>query len=494
MAGMPGMPGASGQPAGKPKSLKEQAMDAFLSGNDDKGFELLNTYYAMIPTAGEELAEKMAWNPGLRRPALGPRFAFGATYNAPSEFKDSPQPIGSEEAEAALEEAQAGSGEGSGGRKSKRRRGGGGVANADPAAAMPAMAMPAMGGMPGMGGDAAQINVADEELGFYTGEFGTAMLDALKAKFSAGDYGLVLQDLVVAAEGPGKKKQNQAGDPAMAAMPGMAAMPMPGIAGPGANPAGENAEAEEDAAQPLAPAIAWVGTSKNKDELIKRATRANADVLIVYEVVIRPATATKFINNNTKLRITSIKKGSDKEEVIFNSAQLNNRTVIEQRKKGQGEDPVEREINKAIAALDAKYTAAPLPEAVTAERAVARIESLVAASPEDPLAVLVEARFYAEKGLLRQDELQKYGMQLLGEEKYAQMLGEMPGAGAGQMVGSAVSLSGLIGLMRGVNDATDAAEDAASGKTPPAAKGGSFGGLLPFGLGGPTAPPPAATP
>lgn len=497
IAGMPGMPTAGAEPGGKPKSLKEQALDEFIRGNDDKGFELLHTYYAMIPSAGEELAEKMAWNPGLRRPALGPRFAFGAIYNAPSDFEDSPQPVGSDEAEEALEAAQEGSGEGSGGRKSRRGKRGGG-ANADPGAAMPAMpAMDAMAGMPGMGGGAVQKDVASEQLDFYTGEFGTAMLDALKARFSSGDYGLVLQDLVVAAEGPGKKKPNQAnvGMAGIAGVPGMAAMPMPGIGGADANPAGENAEAEEGDAQPLGPAIAWVGTAKNRDELIKRATRADADVLILYEVSIRPATATKFVNNSTKLRIGAIKRGSDKEELIFNSALLNNRTVIEHRKKGQGEDPVEREINKAIAALDAKYTTTPLPDAITAERAVARIEALVAANPDDPLPVMVEARFYAEKGLLRQDELMKYGSQLLGEERYAEMLGEMPGAGAGQLVGSAVSLSGLIGLMRGVNDATEAAGDAASGKAPAGGKaGGGLGGLLPFNLGGQPAAEAAAGP
>jgi hypothetical protein len=78
--------------AAPPKSLREQAIEAFKRGDDPTGFQLLYTHFAIMPGAGEELAEKMAWNPGLRRPALGPRFAVGAIYNPPDDFEDSPSP------------------------------------------------------------------------------------------------------------------------------------------------------------------------------------------------------------------------------------------------------------------------------------------------------------------------------------------------------------------------------------------------------------------
>jgi hypothetical protein len=235
--------------------------------------------------------------------------------------------------------------------------------------------------------------------------------------------------------------------------------------------------------------VIWLGTGRSKEELLRTATRAHADVLVAFEITIRPAKTNVFVNNTTKVRVCGVKK----DELIINTSGLNNRDVILAREKGlKGDDPVEKEVSRVIEALDKTYTTSELPGAVTPERALARVQALVAERPDDPLAVVVETRFYAEKGLLKQADVLDIAVQALGEEKFAELLGNLPGAGAGQLIGGSVGLGGLLDLMRGVNSA----KDAAKGSGAPNGSGGGLSGLLPFGLPlpGAAAPRPAGTP
>jgi len=72
-------------------------------------------------------------------------------------------------------------------------------------------------------------------------------------------------------------------------------------------------------------------------------------------------------------------------------------------------------------AVDKVLKPTPLPEAVTAERAKKRIADLVAAKPDEPLPVLVEARYYLTKGLLGQDDYVETAKSLLGEDGFAKL-------------------------------------------------------------------------
>ena len=83
--------------------------------------------------------------------------------------------------------------------------------------------------------------------------------------------------------------------------------------------------------------------------------------------------------------------------------------------------PELREILKMLDAVDKALKPTPLPDAVTAERAKKRITDLIAAKPEEPLPVLVEARFYMVKGLLPQNEFIEAAKALLGEEGFTKL-------------------------------------------------------------------------
>jgi hypothetical protein len=131
--------------------------------------------------------------------------------------------------------------------------------------------------------------------------------------------------------------------------------------------------------------------------------------------------------------------------------------VMQGREKGQKtDDPVDKEVGRALEALDKACKPAPLPKQVTAELAKSRIAGLIAEKPADPLPVLLETRFYVTKGLLTDNDMQQAAVSLLGEIEYAQLIASSPDGEMTQAIGSAISLPGMIELMRGVNTATGA--------------------------------------
>jgi hypothetical protein len=125
-------------------------------------------------------------------------------------------------------------------------------------------------------------------------------------------------------------------------------------------------------------------------------------------------------NNRLVLRVFTAKNNKPIPNYVPEA--LVNLDVEKWRQKNErGIDPVEREVLKAIEALDAVLKPVPLPEALTAERVKKRIDDLVAEKPTEPLPVLVEARFYAAKGLLPEAEVAKAAVALLGEANFARL-------------------------------------------------------------------------
>jgi hypothetical protein len=425
----------------------------------------------------------MAWIPGLRRPALGPRIALAAFYDKPPrDFEGSPMPIGSSELATLVQNAQ----QNQGGNDGNRRRPKGGNIGAGDGAAPPAA-----GGEFG----AAPEGTGKGDLFFHTGELGSKLLEALEQRMASGDWGPMLKDISEEVSRPATPDDpnNPGGDPNAGGDAGGIARI--GGGGPGGVPAagGEHGEGAVAAGvQPLALGVVWLGKVTTKEEAARLAESAGADILVTYEIVVRvpPRSDVKFVNNTTTIRITPVVKG----EPIFNSDKLVNLTVVQAQGKvrdtGKGEDPVEKEVKRAIEALDKVCATAPLPAGVTSAAVKNRIATKIAERPANPLPVVVEARYYVAKGLLTEDELHAAAISLMGEAEFSRLIAKSPDAGMGQALGSALSLPGVMNMVRGVNLATGAA---GGGRRRPAATPGSdpggegqpaprrgLRGLLPF--------------
>jgi hypothetical protein len=415
--------GTPREPA-KPKTLRDQAIAAFSEGDDAQARRLLNAHFVVVPAAKDELAKKMAWFPGLARPALGPRIGIAVQYSdASRDFRGNPMPIGSAELTSAVQ--QAGSAGDSGGespRRSRRSRdsGGGGGGDSSLGSGNPSPAAETIASASGM-----------EQLRFYTGEFGEILLETLQERFTAGEYGAVPKELLEEAS----RRRRESEDPNNPGDPGSSlSTPDAGLASPqpeGATPGSARARrrtaktASQDSAsaaehvKQLTPGILWLGKADERDQVTKRAEVAGVDILAVFEISV--AVRGDFARNTTKLRLLSMKQGYP-VVADHKGEPLVNLTVEQWRQKEQkGADPVDREVDKAIEALDKVLKPAPLPEALTAERAKKRIADLVAQKPDDPLPVLVEARFYVSKGLLPEDDFKSSAIALLGQSGYAEL-------------------------------------------------------------------------
>jgi hypothetical protein len=472
--GVPGGIGGSfaGVEAAEP-TLRDQAIDAFRGGNEKEAFRLLHTYFAFSPDGANELREKMAWMPGLRRPALGPRIGIAAIYvNAstlPRDFDESPQPIGSSELTTAMADFGKAAEErrnASGGEEPRRR-------------GRPAPEASAESPMPELGTDGGRQSGAAGQLEYYTGEFGTKLLDRLKQKIESGEYGAIYKDLAGEAA-PRRSGDPNNPDPNLSSAGGEGS----GSTGQfgsqdGGQPGGRengrggaNGAGGEEAANQLALGVVWLGKFNTRDELNKALQSDNIDLLVVYDLTLQPGKNTSFVNNKTKIRITPA-KSNRREEMLFNSTLLENRLVMQAREKGiKGDDPVDKEVKGAIEALDKSCKPEPLPAALTAEVAKRRVAALIAEKPADPLSVLVEVRLYVAKGLLSESDFEAAAVSLLGEAEYGKLLASAQGAEMGQWSG----LSAVLEVLHGLNDASSAMPAASGPAATPGAKGGKAGG------------------
>jgi hypothetical protein len=415
---------ASGQPQAKPKTLKERSLIAFHDGKEDEAFQLLSTHYVLSPDGGAELAERMQWIPQLRRPALAPRIGVVVKYKVtPPTWDGDPQPIGSEAGLKAFADATSkrddgrGSGDnpsGSGNQEGsgrRRRRPAGAEGGENPKPASP----------------------AEEDFIFFTGEFGAKMLAALRVKIAEGVFGQSLKEAGQALV-----------DPADPNNPSEGSYQNPSGTGEGQRPDGFAVEGQ------LTPGVTYLGMFEDDKELAETIQDSPVDVILEYDVAVRASMKSPIVNNDTKLRIVMAKK----PEILFNSAQLNNRTVLMEREKGtRSEDPVDKEVGRAMAVLEEKFKLVPLPPALTSEVALKRIGDLAKEKPEDPLPMLLEARYYVAKDLMTQDDLMALVVAGVGEEKIADIMSVLEGADLKLLLGKASEDPELAKLLEGQDPA-----------------------------------------
>jgi hypothetical protein len=298
--------------------------------------------------------------------------------------------------------------------------------------------------------DSMSNSSGSEQLSFYTGELGEKLLDAIEERFETGEYGPVVQDILreAATGGAGQTRRGrrgadggQPGEPAFGgeSADGAEIDPQTGerrggskarSALDGVHDSGEKrrwtsrAVAEElktvEQLKQISPCVWWLGKEHSRDEIMKRAEMGAIDVLAIFEMTVREARTGNLVNSSTRLRLIMTK--GNKAVPGFSPEALVNITVEQWRQKEEkGLDPVDKEVTKAIEALDTVLKPTALPEALTAERAKKRIDDLVAEKPADPLPAIVEARFYAAKGLIKEQDFLEAAYTLLGKNGFAQM-------------------------------------------------------------------------
>ena len=435
--GNPGDLNPDGTPRVKRVKTYSERMDETLAkGEEEEWLRMARTNFIANPASWENgLKKYMGWVPALRRPALGPRFGVVVHYaNAGTLPKDfdleaSPQPIGSEALKTAMAAFGQAAAERSGEKGESRRK------NKAPQAE----AAPPPSENPGNPEDAKAGGPGRAQLVHHTGEFGTKFMDQLRARIDAGEYGLFYKE---AAESQAKLKRDP-NDPNQ-----QQPADMPADSPPGEGDSAEKVAAKKGAAQPsrLGMAIVWLGRANSKEELEKLTENANVDLLLTFEIRLRPTKTGTFVDNITKLVVSNPKPKKDETPLVA-SAGLENREVMQAREKTQKEDAVDKEVKRTIEALDKVCKPMPLPEALTAEVIQRRVAALVAEKPADPLPILLELRFYACKNLLTEEEMTAAATALMGETEYARMIATFPAGGAS----AAFGFPSLLHVLHGVS-------------------------------------------
>jgi len=422
---------------------------------------LLSAHYLTNPSAGAELGRVMQWSPSLRRPNLLSRIGIAVVYSSqPANYEGNPQPIGSPELEAALAPADrkgdGGGGEGGNRRPGGLRRGGrGGEGNAEGASGPPPGAPG--GSNPGGGyggGDNKNLPTSPrEELAYFTGELGTKLEEKLRAKLESGAFGVIyreaLKDVPLAAPAlatPVQGEGDERGVPGRSAPPGGAGISGPGGYGPPApgavNAGGRPGAGTEHKTQSngihtgqLIPGIEFLGAAENIKELGELIKASTVDAVVFFEVRVRPATAVAFVNNDTRFRVVA---AGDPSKPLYQSPALNNKQVFEARKKRGAEDPVAKEIDAAVAALEANFKLVPLP-ALTSEQAMGRLNYLLKQNPEDATSLLLEGRLFVAKKLLKPEDVVTLALTQVTEDQLGALSEVLDGENAKEKIGAAIT-------------------------------------------------------
>jgi hypothetical protein len=426
----------------RPKTLKQRAMDAFREGKGDEAINLLAAHYLTHPDSGSELARNMQWSAAMRRPALMTRVGIVVVYaTQPPGWDGDPQAIGSAELDKALA-AQSGGAEGKkeGAPRKSRRLGGDREGDQAGYSATAGSGTADYSAASGDGQGGKLPTSPQEELAFFTGEIGTKLVEKLKARMETGALGPILRDALREAPQPKRDPNADAYNPAdsgtadvVSSAPGYGAQP-----GDAAAPAA-GAAYKKDAGGVIIgqviPGVEFLGTVANMKELGELAKTASVDVLIVFDVKARPATAISFVNNDTRFRVVAPAKLND---LLFHSVSLNNKQVMEGRKKKNAEDQVEAETTKAVEALVSTYKMAPLPQ-LTAEQAAKRISFLTSAKPADATSLLLEARLFVAKKLLKTEEMQSLALANVTDEQLEALSGALSGEDVKEKIVSAIA-------------------------------------------------------
>jgi hypothetical protein len=162
----------------------------------------------------------------------------------------------------------------------------------------------------------------------------------------------------------------------------------------------------------IMPGLVVLGTG-GKDSLERKAREQNLDLLFIFDIKVAQNLKTEIVTNNCKLTLYAVQKPG---EIAFTSASLSNVVVTKQREKPKDNDPVDVEVERAMAAIDKSFVVAEMPP-MRPEHAMQRVTRIASSQEAKPLAHLVEFRAFQAMGLLTSQQYQDAVKGLIGPEK-----------------------------------------------------------------------------
>ena len=384
----------------KPATLLAQAKRRFVEHDEENGIKLLYAHHLVSDEARSDYS--LNWFKGLKEPRLLLRLGVGIIYNAPKDFDGRHPVIGdpgdpNEGATASRNNNRSG------------RRGRGGLS-----------ATGSGGGSRGGSRTYKDVNTErpDGYLLYYTGEFGEAVVRELDKRRKSDDssFGKILKD-VMDVELPNDEEEPERAPSSRrsSAASSISSLGIGNSRGRGRQPVDDepkdstvldgalgNGTAQkpddEEFTGSIRPGVMLVGVG-SKVELLERAKAAGLDSLITFNVKV----TTSRRGSNPPTSTTSVKVLDLKtdNEQLFSGRSLKDTMVSE--KQDEGEDLVEKEIERLFNVMDSDFAAAPLPSAISADNVKKRIGRLLKTHADNPLPAAVEVVAFLEQKLLTED-------------------------------------------------------------------------------------------
>jgi hypothetical protein len=382
--------GSIGLPPAKPKTLREQADQAFREGYEKAAVRLLQAHLLATPAEAAELLAHYRWSPSRRQPQLLARVAVGVDLVNPySEFKDL-KPIGSV-------------------RLRTSSRGRTPAANADNFQEDTFQEDTFEDG-PGLSTFLAP-NDKERVLQKYAGLMGDGLVQHVRDQHAHGLWSPYFQSNVGVVTQAAAFSNFAGGDEVD---------PNDGIddstgfinRGHANTPLDTKIAGAEAKYLSLGPTLSFIGVTKTAD-LVERAKAGRFDALVVYDVEISVNRRLRLIYNDCKARLINLVDGKP----LATSKQLKNTEAAKELAKA-GNDLIAKSMQPVTSALDAKVALTDLPTALTAEIIKSkRLGALTSLQEMTKLEALAEIRLWREKGLLTEEELAVAFGQILGEEE-----------------------------------------------------------------------------
>ncbi len=377
----------------KPKTLREQADQAFASGHEKAALRLLQAHLLATPAEAAEILSNYRWSPMRKQPQLLARVAVGVDLENSHSGLKTLGPIGS------IKRRQATKGNRNAGEQGDL------LGSESPVAAF-------------------SYNNQERVLQKFAGLMGDSLVQHVRETHQQGMWSPYFKSNSGVTATAGAAQSNAM----VAAVPSedgsveeisgdengsMGIMPNPATSIPLAT----KLVGPESKYISLGPTLSFLGVSKAA-KLHEYAKEGGFDALIVFDVKIDVNYKVRLVYNTCQAKLFTV---GDTKPIAVSKSLKNTEAQVEIDKVGMAY--VDKSMQALNAALDARVSLTEIPAGLTSELIkTKRLPVILADTARSKLETLSEIRLYREKGLLNDEDVATTFTTLLGAEASKKLL------------------------------------------------------------------------
>ncbi len=371
----------------KPKTLREQAEQAFASGQEKAAVRLIQAHLLANTADAPEILSQYRWSPMRKQPQLLARVAVGVDLENSEPRLKAYGPIGSIKKP----------------KSSRSNR------NPEPQADFLESESPAA---------TFTYNEKERILQKFAGMMGDSLVKHVRETHEQGLWSPYFKSNAGVSATAGMAQTNDFGDATSGddgSSDGNAPMAM--ISNQKATPLATKIVGPESKYISLGPSLSYIGVAKAA-KLHDYAKEGGFDALIVFDVKIDLNLKVRLIYNTCQAKLFTV---GDTKPIAVSKTLKNTDAQVEIDKTGMAY--VDKSMQALNAALDARVALTDIPGGLTSELIkTKRLPIILADTSRSKLEILSEVRFYREKGFLKDEEVATAFTTVLGADASKKLL------------------------------------------------------------------------